>query len=317
MRKRASKKIALVGTGFVGMSYAYSLLNQGYGNELVLIDVNKDKAEGEAMDLNHGLPFAPAKLKIHPGDFTDCADADLVVVTAGAAQKPGQSRLDLLRVNADIMRKITASVIESGFDGIFLVATNPVDVLTQVVLKESGWDRTRVIGSGCTLDTARLRYEIGKRLNIDSRDIQGFVLGEHGDSEFVAWSRVTVGGKPISEVIEETPLLKWSDLDQIVCSVRDAAQEIIRRKNATYYAIGMSLVRITKAILNDENAILPISSQVVDEYPEAQGICIGLPTQVNRQGVDHIMRIKLSPDELEKLANSANILRESLGAIGL
>ncbi|MEM0967296.1 MAG: L-lactate dehydrogenase [Verrucomicrobiota bacterium] len=317
MKKRTSKKIALIGTGFVGMSYAYSLLNQGYGNELVLIDVNKQKAEGEAMDLNHGLPFAPAKLRIHAGDYGDCADADLVVITAGAAQKPGQSRLDLLRVNAEIMRIITDQVIGSGFDGIFLVATNPVDVLTQVVLRESEWDRKRVIGSGCTLDTARLRYEIGKRLNIDSRDIQGFVLGEHGDSEFVAWSRVTVGGKPIAEVIEETPLLKWEEIDHIYRSVRDAAEEIIRRKHATYYGIGMSLVRITKAILNDENAILPISSLVVDEYPEAKGVCMGLPTQVHRQGVDHIIRIRLSEDEVTQLATSANILRESLSAVGL
>ncbi|MEM6883548.1 MAG: L-lactate dehydrogenase [Verrucomicrobiota bacterium] len=313
----STQKIALIGTGFVGMSYAYSLLNQGYGNELVLIDVNRDKAEGEAMDLNHGLPFAPSKLQIYAGNFKDCSDADLVVITAGAAQKPGQSRLDLLRVNAKIMQSITRDVIASGFDGIFLVATNPVDVLTQVVLQESSWERQRVIGSGCTLDSARLRYEIGKRLNVDSRDIYGFVLGEHGDSEFVAWSRVTVGGKPLADVIEETPLLEWKDLDQIYRNVRDAAQDIISRKQATYYAIGMALVRTSKAILDDENAILPVSSLVVDEYPEAAGVCIGLPTQVSGKGVDHIIKIKLSSEELEKLSASADILRESLSAIGI
>ncbi|MEO0510539.1 MAG: L-lactate dehydrogenase [Verrucomicrobiota bacterium] len=315
--KRAKKKIALIGTGFVGMSYAYSLLNQGVGDELVLIDMNRDKAEGEAMDLNHGLPFAPSSMLIKAGDFSDCEDADLVVVTAGAAQKEGQSRLDLLKINAGIMRSITRDVIASGFDGIFLIATNPVDILTQVVLDESKWPKSRVFGSGCTLDTARLRHELAKRINVDSRNIHGFVLGEHGDSEFVAWSKVTVSVKPIADVIDESPDISWEDLDEIHAKVRDAAYEIINRKNATYYAIGIALVRITKAVLNDENLILPVSSLVENEYPEACGICIGLPAKVNRQGVASILSLKLSEQERVKLANSANILRESLASIGL
>jgi L-lactate dehydrogenase len=315
--KSAKKKIVLIGTGFVGMSYAYSLLNQGVGNELVLIDVNREKAEGEAMDLNHGLAFAPSAMLIKAGDYADCEDADLVVITAGAAQKEGQTRLDLLKINANIMRSITREVIASGFDGIFLIATNPVDVLTQVVLEESQWSKNRVFGSGCTLDTARLRHEIGKRLKVDSRNIHGFVLGEHGDSEFVAWSKMTVSVKPIADVIDESPDINWSDLDEIHAKVRDAAYEIIKRKKATYYAIGIALVRITKAVLDDENLILPVSSLVENEYPEAAGVCIGLPTKVNRQGIAHILTLKLNEQERGKLATSANILRESLASIGI
>lgn len=313
--KTANKKIVLVGTGFVGMSFAYSLLNQGIGNELVLIDVNHEKAEGEAMDLNHGLAFAPSNMAIRAGSYDECANADIVVITAGIPQKDGQTRLDLLKVNAEVMRKITREVIASGFDGVFLVATNPVDVLTQVVLEESKWTRNRVFGSGCTLDTARLRHEIGKRLNVDSRNIHGFVLGEHGDSEFVAWSKMTVSVKPIADVIEESPDLDWSDLEEIHSTVKNAAYEIIRRKRATFYGIGMSLARVVKAYLDDENCILPISMFVEDEFPEAEGVCIGLPTKVNREGAAEILKIKLNNEEREKLAHSASILRDSLASV--
>lgn len=309
-----NNKVVLIGTGFVGMSYAYSCLNQGAVDELVLVDVNMEKAVGEAMDLNHGLAFAKKKINIHAGDYSDCADAELVVITAGAAQKDGETRLDLLKKNAGIMRSITRSVVDSGFNGIFLVATNPVDILTQVVYEESGFESARVIGSGTTLDTARLRYEISEYVNVDSRNVHAYILGEHGDSEFVCWSNATIGVKPIKDVIKDQ-FLNFEDLDKIYVSVRDAAYDIIKKKKATYYGIGMALVRVTNAILGNEHSILPVSTYVNGEYECPKGYYIGLPSIITEKGVDHIMRLELSIDELAKLNKSVNIIKDGLDSI--
>lgn len=255
----SKRKVVLVGTGFVGMSMAYSLENQGGINELVLIDVLKEKAEGEAMDLAHGLSCAPSRIEIKSGDYDECKDANVVVITAGVPQKPGQSRLELAKVNAEIMRDITEKVVASGFKGIFIIATNPVDLMTYIVQKVSGFPKEKVIGSGTVLDTSRLRYLLGERLNVSPKNIHAYIMGEHGDSSFVAWSHSYIGCKPLMDILTE----KGKDkdiLDEIYTDVQQAAYEIINRKKATYYGIGLGLTKIVKAILNNENEILTVST---------------------------------------------------------
>ena len=303
-------KVVLIGTGFVGMSFAYSALNKGSFETLVLIDVNHEKAVGEAMDLNHGLVFAPRKMNIYAGDYQDCEDADIVVITAGVNQKPGETRLDLLKRNAEIMKSVVKQVMASGFNGIFLVATNPVDILTYVVYEASGLPKTKVIGSGTSLDTARLRYEVAKRIHIDVRNVHAYILGEHGDSEFVCWSNANVGSKPIMDVIETIDTIKFEDLQVIADDVRNAAYEIISRKQATYYGIGMALNRIVMAILNNDHAILPLSVLNEDEY-DCDKVYIGLPAVVSREGIDHIVKLKLSDQEKALLKTSSKILKDA------
>jgi L-lactate dehydrogenase len=239
------RKVVLVGTGFVGMSMAYSILNQGNAsgvNELVLIDVLKDKAIGEAMDLCHGLPCSSSHMKIKAGDYKDCKTADIVVITAGLNQKPGQTRLELSTANAKIMKDITEQVVASGFKGIFLVASNPVDLMTKVVQEVSGFEPSRVIGSGTALDTARLRYLVGEYLNVSNKNVHAYIMGEHGDSSFVPWEHAYVGCKKISDILVDAGK-DLSDLDKIYVDVRDAAYEIINRKKATYYGIGLGLTK--------------------------------------------------------------------------
>ena len=313
----SKSKVVIVGTGFVGMSYAYALVNQGTIEELVLIDVNRDKAEGEAMDLNHGLAFASRKMTIKAGDYNECKDAGLVVITAGVNQKPGETRIDLLNRNASIIKSVTSNIMSSGFDGIILVASNPVDILTYVAWKESGLPSSKVLGSGTSLDTARLRYEISKYIHIDARNIHAYILGEHGDSEFVCWSKAYVGTKPMLDVIESMNEINFEDLDHIYAKVKNAAQEIIKRKNATYYGIGMALVRISSAIFDNENSILPISVYNNGVYDIDPDLYIGLPAVINRDGVHHVVNLKLSDDEQEKLKRSAKILKDSLNQMSL
>lgn len=311
---RDVRRLVLVGTGFVGMSFAYSMVNQGGLEELALIDLNKEKAEGEAMDLSHGLAFAPDKMKIWAGEYADCRSADIVVITAGAAQGPGETRLDLVQKNAKIMRSIVREIMRSGFNGILVVATNPVDVLTYVCWQESGLPRNRVIGSGTTLDTARFRYELGKYLHVDPRNIHGYIIGEHGDTEFPAWSHTTVGVIPLSDLINKDPNFKFEDLERIYTNVRDAAYEIIKRKDATYYAIGMSLARIVKAILSDENSILSVSVYLNGQYGQTD-IFAGVPAIINRNGVREILEMNLTGGEMDKLTHSVTVLKETLDKV--
>jgi len=304
-----NNRVVIVGTGFVGMSYAYALVNQGAVEEIILIDVDEKKAVGEAMDLNHGLAFAPRKMLIRAGSYDDCKDARLVVITAGVNQKDGETRIDLLNRNAKIMKSVVSQIMASAFDGIILVATNPVDILTYVVWKASGLPSSRVIGSGTSLDTARLRYEVSKYINIDVRNIHAYILGEHGDSEFVCWSNAYVGVKPLKDVIDSMPNhIKFSDLDQIYLDVKNAAYNIISRKQATYYGIGMALVRITKAIFNNENGIMTISV-LNDHTYDIDNIYIGLPAVINKHGIDHIVKLNLNNLEHASLKNSSNILK--------
>lgn len=303
-----SRKLVLVGTGMVGMSMAYALENQGGINELVLIDVLKDKATGEAMDLNHGLAYAPSKISIKSGEYDECKDADIVVITAGLAQKPGQTRLELAQTNAKIMKDITEQVMKSGFNGIFVVASNPVDLMTYVVSKVSGFPKNKVIGSGTVLDTARLRYLIGERLNVSEKNIHAYIMGEHGDSSFVPWSHSYVGCKKLLDIMrerEESPEI----LKQIYTEVQQSAYEIIEKKKATYYGIGMGLSKIVKTILNNGKEILTVSTKLEGEYGH-DGIFIGVPAIINSDGVQELLNLPLTKDEQAKFDHSCDVLLE-------
>ena len=262
-----SKKVAIVGVGMVGMSFAYSMLNQDICDELCLIDINKERAMGEAADLSHGLPFAPSSMKIYAGEYEDCADMDLVVICAGAPQLDGETRRDLLQKNYKVFKTIVKPVVESGFKGVFLVASNPVDVMTKVVLDLSGFSPERVLGTGTTLDTARLRYMMSDYFKLNPRNVHAYVIGEHGDSEFVAWSNAQISVLPVSQ-LESYNENMMSVLMKIAVSVRDSAYEIIKAKKATYYGIGMVLSRLTRAILNDENSVFTVSAYLNGQYDE-------------------------------------------------
>ncbi|WP_010194594.1 L-lactate dehydrogenase [Bacillus sp. m3-13] len=302
-------RVALIGTGFVGSSYAFALLNQGVTEELVLIDLNKEKSEGDAMDLNHGIAFAPTPTKIWYGDYKDCQDADIVVICAGANQKPGETRLDLVEKNTKIFKSIVDEVMGNGFDGIFLVATNPVDILTYATWKFSGLPKERVIGSGTILDTARFRYVLGDYFQVDARNVHAYIIGEHGDTELPVWSKADIGGKPILELMAKQEKYREEDLNDLFVSVRDAAYQIIERKGATYYGIAMGLVRLTKAILQNENSILTVSAYLDGEY-DSKDIYIGVPAIVNRHGIRDILELDLSEKETEQFQHSVKVLSE-------
>ncbi len=305
-----TKKVVLVGAGFVGTSMAYSLLNQGGVDELVLIDVNKDKTVGEEMDLAHGLPYAPQKMKIKAGDYDECKDANVVVITAGLAQKPGQSRLELAVANAKIMKDITKNVMANGFKGIFIIASNPVDLMSYVVAEVSGMPKERIIGSGTVLDTARLRYLIAEYLEVSSKNVHAYILGEHGDSSFVPWEHCYVGCKKIIDIMKDNnhPM---EDLKKIHDGVWKAAYEIIEKKKATYYGIGMALNRLVKAVLNDENSILTVSTYQRGEYGQ-EGLYIGVPAIINKNGVKEILELKLNKADQEKFNKSCEIMKENI-----
>lgn len=309
-----SKKVAIVGVGMVGMSFAYSMLNQDICDELCLIDINKERARGEAADLSHGLPFAPSSMKIYAGEYEDCADMDLVVICAGAPQLEGETRRDLLQKNYKVFKTIVKPVVESGFKGVFLVASNPVDVMTKVVLDLSGFPPEKVLGTGTTLDTARLRYMMSDYFKLNPRNVHAYVIGEHGDSEFVAWSNAQISVLPVSQ-LENYNENMMSVLMKIAVSVRDSAYEIIKAKKATYYGIGMVLSRLTRAILNDENSVFTVSAYLNGQYDE-KNIYIGVPAVINRNGVREILELSLNSEEKRKFNHSADILKEMLDEIG-
>ena len=298
-------KVVIIGCGNVGMSYAYALLNQKTRvNELALIDIDEKRIEGEVMDLNHCLSFAPTPMTIKKGSYEDCSDATIVMIAAGANQNPGETRMDLINKNSKIFKEIVTKVMENEFNGIFLIATNPLDVMTYITWKYSGLPHHKIIGSGTILDTARLRYMISEKLNISTRNIHAYVIGEHGDSEFVPWSSAQVGTQDIKEFISE------EELNQISEKVRNAAYEIINRKGATYYGIGMCLVRITNAILSDENSIITVSS-----YDKTNDIFVGGATIINKNGCKERMYIKLNEEETKKLEKSISIIKDAINSI--
>ena len=317
MEGRTPTKIAVVGgAGAVGASAAYALMMSGLVSEIVLVDLNERRAEGEAMDLMHGAPFV-RPVTVRAGGYADCADSQIVVITAGAAQKPGESRLDLVRKNTGIFREMIPQLAQAAPNAILLVVANPVDILTLAALDASGFPPGRVIGSGTVLDTARLRALVGQRLNIDPRSVHGYVIGEHGDSEVVVWSRATVAGLPISEFCEQ----RGSECDtgmqaEISEQVRRAAYEIIERKGATYYAIGLGVRHIVEAIMRDQNTVLTVSTLMTGQFGISD-ICLSLPSIVDHGGVEGVLVPKLSDEEVDALCRSADVLKETAQAVGL
>lgn len=306
-----NRKIVLVGAGMVGMSFAYAVLNQGVCDEFVIIDIDKKRAVGEAMDLNHGLPFASRSIKIYAGDYSDCGDADLVVLCAGVNQKPGETRLELLKRNTEVFRSIIQPIMRSGFGGLFLVATNPVDIMTRVAYDLSGFNSARVLGTGTTLDTARLRYLLGEYFGVDPRNMHAYVIGEHGDSEFVPWSQAMLATKSVLKICEESGgKFCVEEMEKISEDVRNAAGIIIDAKRATYYGIGMALVRIVRAIFSNENSILTVSAWLRGEYGQRE-VYAGVPSVVNRNGVETILELRLTEEEQLKFNSSCDILRQN------
>ncbi len=301
-------KIVLVGAGFVGMSMAYSMLNRGGINELVLVDIDQNKIKGEEMDLSHGLPYAPQKMIIKAGDYSECKDAQIVVITAGVAQKPGQTRLELAEVNAKIMKQITKDIMASGFNGVIIVASNPVDIMAYVVWKTSGLPKNKVIGSGTVLDTARLRYLMADYFKISSKNIHAYIMGEHGDSSFVPWKHAYIGCKKVTDVMKDNhhPM---EDLQKIHQGVVNAAYEIIEKKKATYYGIGMALNRLVRAILDDENSILTVSTYLENQYNQSD-VYIGVPAIINKNGVRDLVELDLDEREQEKLNKSCELIKK-------
>ena len=303
------RRVVLVGCGMVGMSYAYAMLNQNTCDELVLIDVDKKRAIGEAMDLNHGLAFSNSHMRIWAGEYMDCKDADVVVISAGVAQKPGESRRDLLKRNTIVFKSIIEPITESGFNGIFLVATNPVDIMTKITCDLSGFNPRRVLGSGTALDSARLRYLLGNYMHVDPRNVHAYVIGEHGDSEFIPWSNAMVSTKSVLSILEESNgAFNQEHLASIEEDVRTAAYRIIEAKRATYYGIGMSLNRITRAILGDECSVFTVSANLRGEYGQC-GVFVGVPCIINQNGIQKILEISLTKEEKEKFDASCEALR--------
>lgn len=308
-KRKNSQKIILIGDGAVGSSYAFALVTQNIGRELGIIDMNVAKTEGDAIDLSDALAFTSPK-HIYAATYADCKDADLIVLTAGAAQKPGETRLDLISKNLKIFKSIIDQVMATGFDGIFLVATNPVDILTYATWKFSGLPASRVIGSGTSLDSARFRQEIARKVNVDARNVHAYILGEHGDTEFPVWSHANIGGLQLYEWIKQNDeTVDEDELLEVFYSVRDAAYRIIEKKGATFYGIAVSLARITKAIFNDENAILPLSVYLDGEYGQ-HDVFIGVPAIINRDGIRKAIEIPLTDVEKGNLQHSADTLRK-------
>ena len=310
------RKAAIVGCGFVGSSIAFRFLQQGLFSRLVLLDANRDRAEGEAMDLSDGLPYG-ASMEITAGTYDDIADCGLVVITAGVNQKPGESRLELLQRNTQVFGSIIEPVVHSGFSGIFLVATNPVDIMTRVAYELSGFNSNRVFGTGTTLDTARLRYLLGEYFSVDPRNMHAYVIGEHGDSEFVPWSQAMLATKSVVDICEHSGgKFCVPPPQRISTQVRDAAQKIIEAKKATYYGIGMAMSRIVRAVFSGENSVLTVSARLRGEYGQ-KDVYAGVPCLVNRNGVDRLLELNLTEEERKLFADSCNILQENYEGISL
>ena len=305
------RKVAVVGCGFVGSASAFALMQSGLFSEMVLIDANFKKAEGEAFDISHGVPFT-RPIKIYAGDYDDLADTAIVVITAGAAQKPGETRLDLVHKNINIFKSIIPEIVKRDFQGILLIVANPVDILTYTALKLSGYAPNRVIGSGTVLDTARLKERLGEHLEVDSRSVHAFIVGEHGDSEIAAWSSANVSGIPLDDFCEMRGHHDHEGAtSEIAEKVKNSAYEIIQRKGATYYGIAMSVKRICEAIIRDERSILPISTMMDGEYG-IKDVVLSMPSIVGAEGFISKVPISLSEDEIKALHKSAETLKSVL-----
>lgn len=310
-------RIVIVGAGAVGTTFAYSLMISGLTEEIILVDVDKVKAEGEAMDLNHGQPFVKP-VQIWAGDYKDCQSADVVVITAGARQKPGETRLDLVGRNVNILKEIVQNIRKSGFKGIFLVVSNPVDILTYFTWKLSGVDKKKVIGSGTVLDSARFKQLLAEHCRVASQSVHAYIIGEHGDSEVAAWSLTNIVGIKLKDYC---PLcgkgcISSKVMDDIFAEVKNSAYKIIKAKGSTYYAIGLALVSIVQAMLRNENRVLPVSS-ILEDYYGISGVALSVPTIVAAEGAKQVLKVPLEEQEIKALQNSAKILKEIIDTIKL
>jgi L-lactate dehydrogenase len=310
-----SRKVVVVGTGAVGATYCYALAQSGLADEIVLTDRNEDLMKGQVLDLVHGQSFFPT-VSIRSGTIDDCADAQIVVITAGAAQKPGETRLELIKKNAAIMGTIAENIAKSGCKGIMLIVSNPVDVLTYVALKRSGWEKGRVIGSGTVLDSSRFKYLISKNCNVDVHNVHAYILGEHGDSELAAWSMTNIAGINIDDYCPVCGKCSgWKKQRALIeQQVRDSAYHIINYKGSTQFAVGLALVKITEAILRSQNSILTVSTLLENDFG-IKDVCISVPCMVSGNGVSRIVESPLSLSELSSLSNSANILKKAIDSL--
>lgn len=302
-----SRKVVIVGCGFVGSASAFALMQSGMFSEMVLIDVDKNRAEGEAMDIGHGISFAQ-QMKIYAGTYEDIKDAAIIIITAGAAQKPDETRIDLIDKNAKIMKSIVDNIKEQDYKGTLLIVSNPVDILTFIALKESGFPSNRVIGSGTVLDSGRFRYVMGEHLSVDTRSVHAFIVGEHGDSELVAWSNARVGGMSVEDFCELRGYYNHTEyMCKIFENVKNSAYDIIEKKQATYYGIAMAVKRICQTIVRDEKSILPVSVLVQGQYG-IEDVVLSLPAIVGKNGIEKIVPIELNENELKKLKESADVI---------
>lgn len=307
MKRAVGNKVVLIGAGDVGVAYAYALVNQGTVDDLCIIDIDEKKLEGNVMDLNHGVVWASKRTRVKKGTYADCADAAMVVICAGAAQKPGETRLQLVDKNVKIMKTIVDEVMANGFDGLFLVASNPVDILSYAVWKFSGLHQNRVIGSGTVLDTARFRYMLGDLYDVSPKSIHAYIIGEHGDTELPVLSSATIAGVSMRRMLEKDPELEGR-LEKIFEETRDAAYRIIDAKGSTSYGIGMGLARITLAILHNQDVALPVSALLEGQYGE-EDIYIGTPAIIDRNGIHRVVELEISDHEMERFKHSVNTLR--------
>jgi len=310
MSQEKLRKVTIIGTGFVGSTTAYTLMLSGLISELVLIDVNKYKAEGEVMDLNHGMAFV-SPVKIYLGDYSDCAGSDIIIISAGASQKPGETRIDLVHKNTAIFKNIISEIIKYNTDCILLVVTNPVDILTYVTYKISGFSKQKVIGSGTVLDTARFKYLLGEHTNVDARDVHAYIIGEHGDTEVPTWSLANIAGISMDDYCAKCKRCDNATFtrDEIYQNVKNAAYDMIDRKGSTYYAVALAIRRIVEAIVRDENSVLTVSSYLEGEYG-LSGVCLSLPSIVNKNGMQEVLDIPLSDDEYSNLRKSGETLKK-------
>lgn len=309
-------KVAIVGTGLVGSSTAFSLVTQGVCDEVLMIDINKEKALGEAMDLNHSIEYLNRNTKVRVASYEECGDVDIIVITAGAPPKPGQTRLDTLDLSAKITESIVTPIMKSGFKGYFIIVSNPADIIAYHVYKLSGLPKSHVLSTGTSIDTARLKNFIGELLDVDPRSVQGYSMGEHGDSQMVPWSHITVGGKKFTKVLEDNKdRFKNVNLDKLVQDTAQAGWEVYKRKGTTYYAIATATVGIIKAIINDENRIIPVSTLLEGEYGVSD-VFAGVPAVLNSKGVKEVVEIHMTEDEKEKFQNSIEVIREYIKKLG-
>lgn len=308
--KITKKKVAIVGCGLVGSTTAFSLVTQGVCDEVMLIDINNERAYGEMLDLHDCIRYLNRNVKLCTGTYADCGDMDIIVITAGAPPKKGQTRLDTLEISAKICKSIVDPIMESGFDGIFITISNPVDIIAHYMYKLTGLPKNQVIGTGTAIDSARLQYFIAQLVKVDPRSVMAYSMGEHGDSQMVPWSAVTVAGKPFYDVIQDNKELVGDvNLDELVYKTTQEGWEILNRKGTTYYGIATACVAIIKAILNDENRIIPVSTLLEGEYGESD-VFAGVPTVLNRTGASDILEIHMSPGELARFKESTKVIRE-------